>query len=159
MTIIEFLAVHTVQEEIRQIQNYSFAAFAFDDIDDIVIGIRVILDQDLSYHAHARLLYIQQRQLIELLYDHLHQPLVFLHITGNDIIANHVAAFFIKRIGRTRHLFIRTCRIQHTHQQIAVHDCHHAPLDDPLGNLEARVLFKPRHIDRNDRDLFHSHVF
>ena len=116
MTIIELLAVHTVQEEIRQIQHYSFAAFAFDDIDDIVIGIRMIFDQDLSYNAHARLLYIQQRQLDQkLLYVSPSSAACIPSISaGNDIISDHVAALlhkahwqnqapFHKAVSRTAH--------------------------------------------------------
>ena len=52
MLVVEFFAVHTVQEEIQQVQNNSLSSLVFDYADYIVVGCRVIFDKYLSHNAH-----------------------------------------------------------------------------------------------------------
>ena len=68
MLIVEFLVIHSIQEEIEKVQYYRFSAFFFNRVDDVVVCVRVILYENLPDNSYLRLFdvdsfYLLLRQL------------------------------------------------------------------------------------------------
>ena len=57
---------HAKEEEVHQARDVGLAALLLDDLDHLVVGRGVELDEDLAHHAHARLgAVVLQRQRLE----------------------------------------------------------------------------------------------
>ena len=108
---IEFLAVHTIQEKVNQVQNNRLAAFSLNGSYNIVIRVRMIFYEDFSYNTNLWLFNIPQRQCVKILYNFLYAALELPEASCINIPSRDAGPFFIQLISRPRNLFIRPCRI------------------------------------------------
>ena len=53
---------HAKQEKVHKPRYIGLASFCFNDLDQLVVGGRVKFDQNLAYHAYARLFSIMRKR-------------------------------------------------------------------------------------------------
>ena len=145
------------EEEVDKAGHVGLAAFGLDDLDQLVVGRGVELDENLSHHAHARLgAVVHKRNLVEggdgLLADLLEAALVervhgLLH-AGHELV--------MQRVDRALLGLVRTRAVDALHHEVAVEK--HV---DGLGEKN-RVLDRPAgvvfvqargHVNRDHGDV------
>ena len=90
---IKLLAVHTVKEEVKHIQNHSFSAFAFNNADNVVIGIGMIFYQNFSDYADFRLFLSGSLHIIKISYKTCQDFRIFVAVKMDHIMYNAVMPF------------------------------------------------------------------
>ena len=121
---LEVIVVEAIQKEIHQIRHNSLCTFRFKQIDDVVIGHRRELNQDLTNDTNPRFLNIQSFQFIKVtddsadIFGKLHDARISC---GQRFIAD-LLPLFVQSICGARNLLIRSGRIQNTHKYIAINN-------------------------------------
>ena len=92
---IEFLVMHSIQQEVQQIENDCLTAFILNNANNIIIGSWMILDKNLTNYSDLRFFNIGQRQIIKLLAYLPADPLVILPVAGPAVCLRNFIPFFI----------------------------------------------------------------
>ena len=67
MFVIEDVVIEVVEDKIHKVRDHRLAALLFHDSGGIVVGVRMVLEQDFAHQAHARLALLgQQGQTVKL---------------------------------------------------------------------------------------------
>ena len=155
LVLLQLGVAHGVQEEVEQTRHHGLAAFALDDIDHVVVGRRVELDQDLTDHAHARLGTLAHEWHGVERADGLAAQLgvvVAVELGRQLAGARHVR--LIECVGSTGCGFVRTAAVEHLHHHVAKEHRVHGLLKQRRRNLKAGVVLAERHGRKRDhRDL------
>ena len=142
MLIVEFFVLHSIKEEVDQIQHHGFTAFSLNGSHDIIVGVRMIFDKNLSDHTHLRLFHIQPFYAVEILYDFPHVLRVDFSVEVQNIVHNRLIPFLHQSLTGTGSFLIGPSRIEKPHHQISVntadrqHEAHFG------GNFKTGVLFQ-----------------
>ena len=151
------------QEEVDQTWNVGLAALGLDDLDQLIVGRWVELNQNLTDNADAWLLaVVDHRQAVKQLDSALALLIEFLARNSVNLGARIGHELIIQLVCRALNGLVGTHTIQQLHDQVAVQqriDC----LDEQVGleQLEAWIILVKAGSsgDRNDRNLWMTCIF
>ena len=146
LVLLQLGITHGVQEEVEQARHYGLAALALDDIDHVVVGCGVELDQDLADHAHARLgALAHKRHGVERADGLAAQPGVVVAVKLGRQLAGAGHALLGERVGGTGRGLVRAAAVEHLHHHIAKEHRVDCLLKQRRRNLKAGVVLAERH--------------
>ena len=151
LVLLQLGVAHGVQEEVEQARHYGLAALALDDIDHVVVGRRVELDQDLANHAHARLgTLAHERHGVERADGLAAQLGVVVTVELGRQLAGARHVLLVERIGGTGRCLVRATAVEHLHHHVAKEHRVDRLLEQSRRNLKARVVLAERHGRKRD---------
>ena len=154
--------------EFHDAGHYGLAILGFDDVDHMVVRVRLVLDEDLADHADAHLAWdVTQRQIVEGLHDLLGQhvvrqvPLPDARRLGGglgiavvfDGFAHDGVPQLVQLVGRALLHFVRAHAVEALHEQVAQNQRLDGTVQQGRGGLEAGVVFEALGGDGDDRNL------
>ena len=152
--------------ELHDARHHGLTVLRLDDIDHMVVGIRMVLDQDLTDHADAHLARdVLERQRVKGFHDLLDQRPIRQEALADRLRRGGGAAVMLDRLAHDRvplpiqrvraagRDLIRAHAVQAFHQQIADDQRLQRAVDELRGRLEAGVVLQALRRDRDDRDL------
>ena len=171
MVLVPLVGVRVLGHEFDNARHHSLATLRLDLVDDMVVGVRMVFDENLTYHTDTRLARdIPQRQLVEGAHDLLEQlrinPIsLAVHAFGGfgipvvfDGLAQDCIPLFVQGVRAARFRLVGADAVQAFHEQIAVHERFAGTFQHRRCRLEARVAFQPLEAQRDDRNLWISGV-
>ena len=133
--------VSTVHEKVQHVRTYSFSAFFFQQINDIVVGGRQIFNQNLADDTDFWFFYIITKfDGIEIFNDSTDVFVEFRTFRMFYRFDTDLFPFFMEGIDRTRHFFVRAGFVNNTHKQIAIYQSLNGTIEEAVVNLESRIL-------------------
>ena len=155
LVLLKLGVTHGVQEEIEQARYYGLAALALDNVDHVVVGCGMELDQDLADHAHARLgTLAHERHGIERADGLAAQLGVVVAVELRRQLASARHVLLVECVRRTGRGLVRTAAVEHLHHHVAKEHRVHGLLKQRRRNLKAGVVLAQRHGRKRDhRDL------
>ena len=140
--------------EFHDARHHSLAILRFDHIDHMVVGVRLVLDENLAYHADAHLArLVLQRQRVERFDDFFDERRIWQVSLADELTCRLRATVVLERfthdgvpslvqlIRTTRRHLIWAHAVQAFHQQVADDE----RLDDAMNQcrrrFEARIVF------------------
>ena len=151
LVLLQLGVAHGVQEEVEQARYHGLAALTLDDIDHVVVGRGVELDQDLADHAHARLgALAHKRHGIERA-DGLTRKLgVVVAVELGRQLAGTRHVLLVERVGGTGRGLVRATAVEHLHHHVTKEHRVHGLLKQRRRNLKAGVVLAERHGRKRD---------
>ena len=148
LVLLQLGVAHGVQEEVEQARYHGLAALALNDIDHVVVGRGMELDQDLANHAHARLgALAHERHGVERADGLAAQLGVVVTVELGHVL-------LVERIGGTGRGLVRAAAVEHLHHHVAKEHRVDCLLKQRRRNLKAGVVLAERHGRKRDhRDL------
>ena len=107
--IIERLVIHSVEDEVEKIQYNCFATFFLDNANDIVVRGRMVFYKNLTYDTDLRLLYIAQRQIVEIHAYALAVALELFPVAVPAVLHRYLVPLLIESVGTALFNLIWTC--------------------------------------------------
>ena len=151
LVLLQLGVAHGVQEEVEQTRHHGLAALALDDIDHVVVGRGVELDQDLADHAHARLgALAHKRHGIERADGLAAQLGVVVTVKLGRQLAGTRHVLLVERIGGTGRGLVRAASVEHLHHHVTKEHRVHGLLKQRRRNLKAGVILAERHGRKRD---------
>ena len=155
LVLLQLGIAHGIQEEVEQARHHGLAALALNDIDHVVVGRGMELDQDLADHAHARLCALAHKRHGVERADGLATQLgvvVPVELRRQFAGARHV--LLVECVGGAARGLVRTAAVEHLHHHVAKEHRVHGLLEQRRRNLKAGVVLAERHgRKRNHRNL------
>ena len=154
--------------ELHDAGHHGLAILRFDDVDDMVVRIRLVFDEDLADHADAHLArHVLQRQSVEALHDlsgehgvrqvaaleprglrgRLREAVVF------ERLAHDHVPLLVQAVRRALLHLVRAHAVQALHEQVAEDQRLDGAVQQRGRHLEARIVLQALRGDRDDRDL------
>ncbi len=152
--------------ELHDARHHGLAVLRFDDVDHMVVGVRLVFDEDLAYHADAHLAWlVLQRQRVEGLDDLLEQRLVRQVALADEparglgmaVMLDGLAHDGVPRLVQLvrtalRHL-VWAHAVQAFHQQVSDDQRLDGAVQQRRRRGEAGVVLDALRGDGDDRDL------
>ena len=119
LVLLQLGVAHGVQEEVEQARYHGLAALALDDIDHVVVGRGMELDQDLTDHAHARLSTLaHKRHGVERADGLAAQLGVVVTVKLGRQLAGARHVLLVERVGGTGRGLVRATAVEHLHHDV-----------------------------------------
>ena len=151
LVLLQLGVAHGVQEEVEQARYHGLAALALDDIDHVVVGRGVELDQDLADHAHARLgALAHKRHGIERADGLAAQLGVVVTVKLGRQLAGTRHVLLVERVGGTGRGLVRATAVEHLHHHVTKEHRVDCLLKQRRRNLKAGVVLAERHGRKRD---------
>ena len=154
--------------EFHDAGHHGLAILGFDDVDHVVVRVRLVLDKNLADHADTHLARdVAQRQIVEGLHDLLGQHVIRqialldarrlgcgLGIAVMlDGLTHDGVPQLVQLVGRTFLHLIRAYAVEALHEQVAQNQRLDGTVQQGQGGLEAGVVFEALGGDGDDRNL------
>ena len=155
LVLLQLGVAHGVQEKVEQTRHHGLAALALDDIDHVVVGCGMELDQDLADHAHARLgTLAHERHGVERADGLAAQLGVVVAVELGRQLAGSCHVLLVERVGSTGRGLVRAAAVEHLHHHVTKEYRVDCLLEQCRRNLKSRVILAQRHGRKRDhRDL------
>ena len=150
-----------VVDEPHQARQDSLTTLGFDGLDDVVIGVRMELHQNLAKHTDPRFTRsIDQVEMFEIVNDAVDDGLVGRSAspsrgmsTVQEMLARYGRPAAHEAISRSWNCFVRTGTKVHLLQQVAKGNSLHHAVDEGSSQGEARVVLDSLQGSCDDRDI------
>ena len=154
--------------EFHDAGHYGLAILGFDDVDHVVVRVRLVLDKNLADHADTHLARdVAQRQCIkgfhDLLGQHVIRQIALLDARRLgcglgiavmlDGLTHDGVPQLVQLVGRTFLHLIRAYAVEALHEQVAQNQRLDGTVQQGQGGLEAGVIFEPLGRNGDDRNL------
>ena len=151
LILLQLGVAHGVQEEVQQARHHGLAALALDNVDHVVVGCGVELDQDLADHAHARLgALTHERHGVERADGLAAQLGVVVAVELGRQLAGARHVLLVECVGGTGRSLVWTTAIKHLHHHVAKEHRVDCLLKQRRRNLKAGVVLTERHRRKRD---------
>ena len=151
LVLLQLGVAHGVQEKVEQTRHHGLAALALDDIDHVVVGCGMELDQDLADHAHARLgTLAHERHGVERADGLAAQLGVVVAVKLGRQLASARHVLLVERVGGTGRGLVRAATVEHLHHHVTKEHRVDRLLEQRRRNLKARVVLAERHGRKRD---------
>ena len=149
--LLQLGVAHGVQEEVEQARHHGLAALALDNVDHVVVGRGMELDQDLADHAHARLgALAHERHSVERANGLTAQLGVVMPVELGRQLAGARHVLLVERVGGTGRCLVRAAAVEHLHHHVTKEHRVDCLLKQRRRNLKAGVVLAERHGRKRD---------
>ena len=156
----------TVVDEPHEPRQDGLAVLGFDGVDDVVVGVRVELHQDLAEDADTRLAWaVNELKMLEIVDDAVDDRLVggapspgFGVPAVQEVLPRDGRPVVHELVSRARNRLVRTSAQVDLLQQVPDRDGLNHAVNQGSGEGEARVVLDTLQGSRDDRDVPESGV-